>query len=49
VQDGGFSEDALQGPALWTAKVVRGHVAEWRVYTDSIKVRNMLGVDAVDR
>jgi hypothetical protein len=35
-------EDALDGPALWTAKVEGDQVAEWRVYLDTIDNRRLL-------
>ncbi len=34
----------LDGPALWTAKVVDGLVAEWRVYFDTTKNRKRLNL-----
>ena len=30
-----FSEPQLDGPALWTARMIGEQVAEWRVYTDT--------------
>ncbi|MGD9396808.1 MAG: nuclear transport factor 2 family protein [Candidatus Thorarchaeota archaeon] len=44
----GFSEcshDPLDGPAIWTAKIRDGLVAEWRVYDDKEEVRKELGID----
>jgi len=44
----GFSEcsyDPLDGPAIWTAKIRDGLVAEWRVYDDKTEVRKKLGID----
>lgn len=38
------SEPALAGPALWTATIRDGEVAEWRVFADSTEVREQLGV-----
>jgi ketosteroid isomerase-like protein len=32
-------EPALNGPAIWTAKVVEGQIAEWRVYDDTTENR----------
>ncbi|MHA2406702.1 MAG: nuclear transport factor 2 family protein, partial [Candidatus Hermodarchaeia archaeon] len=43
----GFSEcsyDPLDGPAIWTAKILNGKVAEWRVYEDNLQVRKQLGI-----
>ena len=34
----------LDGPALWTAKVEDGRVAEWRVYLDTNDNREKLGL-----
>jgi ketosteroid isomerase-like protein len=36
----------LAGPALWTARVDGGLVAEWRVYDDTPETRAELGVTA---
>ena len=36
--------DPLDGPALWTARVEDGLVAEWRVYLDTIENRKKLGL-----
>jgi ketosteroid isomerase-like protein len=38
------SDKRLDGPALWTAKVLDGKVAEWRVYDDTPENRAQLGV-----
>jgi ketosteroid isomerase-like protein len=38
------SDPRLAGPALWTARVGAGMVAEWRVYDDSDANRAALGV-----
>lgn len=38
------SDERLRGPALWTARVREGHVAEWRVYADNAAARSKLGV-----
>jgi uncharacterized protein (TIGR02246 family) len=35
---------ALDGPALWTAKVRGGQVFEWRVYKDTLSNRRKLGI-----
>ena len=43
----GFSEcsfDRLNGPAIWTAKIRDDFVAEWRVYEDTVDVREILGI-----
>ena len=36
------SHDPLDGPALWSAKVVGERVAEWRVYLDTVENRAKL-------
>jgi len=36
------NEPALEGPAIWTAKVQGGLVAEWRVYEDTKENRKKL-------
>ena len=44
----GFSEcsyDPLDGPAIWTAKIRDGLVAEWRVYEDTEEVRQILRIE----
>jgi ketosteroid isomerase-like protein len=38
------SYDPLDGPALWTAKIRAGLVAEWRVYDDTSENRRTLGI-----
>lgn len=35
---------ALDGPAIWTARIHGGMVAEWRVYDDTSEVREHLGL-----
>ena len=40
------SVDALHGPALWSAQVSNGLVAEWRVYEDVTEDRHRLGLPA---
>jgi ketosteroid isomerase-like protein len=35
----------LDGPALWTAKVEDGLVAEWRVYLDTVENRGKLNLN----
>jgi uncharacterized protein (TIGR02246 family) len=36
----------LDGPALWTARIMDGCVAEWRVYLDTNKNRKRLNLKA---
>jgi ketosteroid isomerase-like protein len=36
------SEAALDGPAIWTAKIADGAISEWRVYEDTDETRTML-------
>jgi len=36
------SEPSLAGPALWTAKIEHGLVAQWRVYEDTAETRAAL-------
>ena len=38
------SFEALHGPALWTARVRDGKVAEWRVYEDTPSNRQLLQI-----
>jgi ketosteroid isomerase-like protein len=38
------SNDSLNGPALWSARVVDDLVAEWQVYEDNGFNRNKLGL-----
>jgi ketosteroid isomerase-like protein len=38
------SEPALDGPALWTAKIRDGLVYEWRVYEDTAETRARIGL-----
>lgn len=38
------SEPALAGPALWSAIVRDGLVAQWRVYADTPDIRTALGL-----
>lgn len=40
------SSDALDGPALWTARVRESRVSEWRVYLDTAENRQALGLPA---
>lgn len=40
------SYDPLDGPALWSAKIREGLVAEWRVYEDSKQNRKKLRIIA---
>jgi ketosteroid isomerase-like protein len=39
------NESLLDGPALWSAKVCDGLVAEWRVYLDTHENRISLGIE----
>jgi ketosteroid isomerase-like protein len=39
------SEQALDGPAIWTAVIRGGQVAHWRVYQDTPAVRAELQLD----
>ena len=36
---------ALDGPAIWTARIRNGKVAEWRVYDDSEANRQHLNIE----
>jgi ketosteroid isomerase-like protein len=38
------SEPALDGPALWTARIRDGRVWEWRVYEDTPETRTQIGL-----
>jgi ketosteroid isomerase-like protein len=38
------SEPALDGPALWTARIRDGRVCEWRVYEDTPETRTRIGL-----
>lgn len=38
------SYKALEGPALWTAKIENDLVAEWRIYDDTVENRNLLKI-----
>lgn len=38
-------DERLDGPALWTAEVRDGHVAEWRVFEDTPETRRELGLE----
>jgi ketosteroid isomerase-like protein len=38
------TEPALDGPAIWTARIVDGTVSEWRVYEDTPGNRSLLGI-----
>jgi len=37
-------DERRNGPALWTAKVEEGKIAEWRVYEDTKENRRRLGI-----
>jgi ketosteroid isomerase-like protein len=43
------NEPALNGPAIWTARVEDDKVSEWRVYEDTPANRARLGVADEDR
>ena len=38
------SNEALDGRALWTARIEHGRVAEWRVHEDTAENRARLGI-----
>ncbi len=40
--------DELQGPAIWTARIVDDKVAQWRVYRDTPEVRAALAIPEAD-
>jgi ketosteroid isomerase-like protein len=40
------ADDELQGPAIWTALIRDGRVAQWRVYLDTPDTRAALGIQA---
>jgi ketosteroid isomerase-like protein len=42
------SDKHLDGPAIWTARVRNGMIAEWRVYEDSLENRGMVGIGDCD-
>jgi ketosteroid isomerase-like protein len=42
------SNKQLDGPALWTARVRNGALAEWCVYEDTPANRRMLGISLAD-
>lgn len=39
-----WEEGRPREPAIWTARVVAGRVAEWRIYDDTQDVRGLLGI-----
>jgi hypothetical protein len=39
-----YSEKVLDGPAIWTAVICDGLVAEWRVHGDTEENRRKLGI-----
>jgi ketosteroid isomerase-like protein len=39
------SVPALHGPAIWTAKIRRGQIYEWRVYKDNSATREFLNIE----
>jgi ketosteroid isomerase-like protein len=40
------TEEALDGPAIWTARTEGERVSEWRVYDDTPESRTQLGLAA---
>ena len=38
-------DERLDGPAIWTAEVRDGKLAEWRVYEDTAENRRELGIE----
>jgi ketosteroid isomerase-like protein len=38
------SVDALNGPAIWTARVCDNKITQWRVYLDTSETRQILGL-----
>ena len=38
------SDDRLNGPALWTAKVNDNKITEWRIYEDTLENRKRLDI-----
>jgi ketosteroid isomerase-like protein len=38
------SDERLDGPAIWTARVIHEMVVEWRVYDDTPENRAVLGI-----
>jgi ketosteroid isomerase-like protein len=38
------NEPALEGPAIWTARIADQQVREWRVYEDTPEIRRNLGI-----
>ena len=43
------TEPALDGPAIWTARIGEGKVSEWRVYEDTPANRARLGIAEENR
>jgi ketosteroid isomerase-like protein len=43
------TEPALDGPAIWTARIGDGKVSEWRVYEDTPANRARLGIAGENR
>lgn len=39
------NEETLEGPAIWTARIEKDLVAEWRVYADTGENRRRLGLE----
>ncbi len=42
------SDKRLDGPAIWTANVQNGAIAEWRVYEDTSASRRLLSISGRD-
>jgi hypothetical protein len=43
------SDAALDGPAIWTATVENGKLAEWRVWNDTPQTRSAVGINRAKR
>ena len=39
------SHPALDGPAIWTAKIENNQVVEWRIYLDTEENRQLLNIE----
>lgn len=39
------SYNPLDGPAIWTAKIKKNLISEWRVYEDTQSNRELLGIE----
>ena len=40
------SDKRLDGPAIWTAKIIDDKIEEWRIYEDTIGNRLQLGINS---